>query len=327
MLEWERNPHTCGNVTYSQLDVTAQDGYPLLAGLFLCSMLQAGLFPGQSPSHLRRRCAPYPQVRPVADFIRVCAQITLRTVDYSLIWKHFLNSRVTHYCGAPTVQVRDLLQCLLTRCLTYNDKDWNYEPSQCQATSASDQDDHRGRRTHRSFARPARIQRVPIRSRLRPDVRACLFPLLLESYHSKRTTARLMGPSRATTHSLRGLRFPSRSGPNLSLDRDTPSPPHSRSASFATQPLVRAKSSWMSPATAKRSARSSCAETSSCRATFETPTRPLARSTAVNSTLAISPSGTQTGPCRFKTGRKTLSFQVERYVRATLLFIFYFIFF
>ncbi|KAI0257390.1 acetyl-CoA synthetase-like protein [Lactifluus subvellereus] len=32
-------------------------------------------------------------------------QITLRTVDYSLIWKHFLGSRVTHYCGAPTVQI------------------------------------------------------------------------------------------------------------------------------------------------------------------------------------------------------------------------------
>ncbi|KAJ7487394.1 hypothetical protein B0H11DRAFT_1087726 [Mycena galericulata] len=32
-------------------------------------------------------------------------QITLRTVDYSLIWKHFLNSAVTHYCAAPTVQI------------------------------------------------------------------------------------------------------------------------------------------------------------------------------------------------------------------------------
>jgi hypothetical protein len=32
-------------------------------------------------------------------------QTTLRTVDYSLIWKHFLGSRITHYCGAPTVQV------------------------------------------------------------------------------------------------------------------------------------------------------------------------------------------------------------------------------
>ncbi|KAF7306746.1 putative acyl-activating enzyme 1, peroxisomal [Mycena indigotica] len=32
-------------------------------------------------------------------------QITMRTVDYPTIWKHFLNSSVTHYCGAPTVQV------------------------------------------------------------------------------------------------------------------------------------------------------------------------------------------------------------------------------
>lgn len=33
------------------------------------------------------------------------SQITLRTVSYSLIWKHFLYSGVTHYCGAPTVQI------------------------------------------------------------------------------------------------------------------------------------------------------------------------------------------------------------------------------
>jgi len=32
-------------------------------------------------------------------------QITLRSIDYSVIWKHFLGSRVTHYCGAPTVQI------------------------------------------------------------------------------------------------------------------------------------------------------------------------------------------------------------------------------
>ncbi|KAJ7071215.1 hypothetical protein C8F01DRAFT_1109561 [Mycena amicta] len=32
-------------------------------------------------------------------------QITMRTVDYPTIWKHFLNSSVTHYCGAPTVQI------------------------------------------------------------------------------------------------------------------------------------------------------------------------------------------------------------------------------
>ncbi|KAJ7630745.1 hypothetical protein FB45DRAFT_916461 [Roridomyces roridus] len=33
------------------------------------------------------------------------SQITLRTVEFPLIWKHFLNSGVTHYCGAPTVQI------------------------------------------------------------------------------------------------------------------------------------------------------------------------------------------------------------------------------
>ena len=33
------------------------------------------------------------------------AQITIRTVSYPLIWKHLLHSGVTHYCGAPTVQI------------------------------------------------------------------------------------------------------------------------------------------------------------------------------------------------------------------------------
>ncbi|KAF9270371.1 acetyl-CoA synthetase-like protein [Marasmius fiardii PR-910] len=33
------------------------------------------------------------------------SQITMRTVNYSQIWNHFLNSGVTHYCGAPTVQI------------------------------------------------------------------------------------------------------------------------------------------------------------------------------------------------------------------------------
>lgn len=32
-------------------------------------------------------------------------QITLRTVDYDKIWQHFTHSNVTHYCGAPTVQI------------------------------------------------------------------------------------------------------------------------------------------------------------------------------------------------------------------------------
>ena len=32
-------------------------------------------------------------------------KITLRTVNFTQIWNHLLHSGVTHYCGAPTVQV------------------------------------------------------------------------------------------------------------------------------------------------------------------------------------------------------------------------------
>ncbi|KAL0563709.1 hypothetical protein V5O48_018355, partial [Marasmius crinis-equi] len=32
------------------------------------------------------------------------SQITMRSVDYTAIWKHLMNSGVTHYCAAPTVQ-------------------------------------------------------------------------------------------------------------------------------------------------------------------------------------------------------------------------------
>ncbi|EGN94407.1 hypothetical protein SERLA73DRAFT_188276 [Serpula lacrymans var. lacrymans S7.3] len=42
---------------------------------------------------------------PWANVFAFATQITMRTVDYSQIWKHFLNSGVTHYCGAPTVQI------------------------------------------------------------------------------------------------------------------------------------------------------------------------------------------------------------------------------
>lgn len=42
---------------------------------------------------------------PWANVFACATQITMRSVDYPLIWKHFLNSGVTHYCGAPTVQI------------------------------------------------------------------------------------------------------------------------------------------------------------------------------------------------------------------------------
>ena len=45
---------------------------------------------------------------PWAATFAVSTQITLRNVSYPLIWNHLCNSSVTHYCGAPTVQVKTL---------------------------------------------------------------------------------------------------------------------------------------------------------------------------------------------------------------------------
>ncbi|KAF9569716.1 acetyl-CoA synthetase-like protein [Agrocybe pediades] len=42
---------------------------------------------------------------PWANVFAFATQITLRTVNYSQIWNHFLKSGVTHYCAAPTVQI------------------------------------------------------------------------------------------------------------------------------------------------------------------------------------------------------------------------------
>ncbi|KAF9044854.1 AMP-dependent synthetase and ligase [Hymenopellis radicata] len=42
---------------------------------------------------------------PWSNTFAFATQITLRTVNYPLIWKHFLHSGVSHYCGAPTVQI------------------------------------------------------------------------------------------------------------------------------------------------------------------------------------------------------------------------------
>ncbi|KAE9410941.1 acetyl-CoA synthetase-like protein [Gymnopus androsaceus JB14] len=42
---------------------------------------------------------------PWANTFAFTTQITMRSVNYPLIWKHLLESRVTHYCGAPTVQI------------------------------------------------------------------------------------------------------------------------------------------------------------------------------------------------------------------------------
>ncbi|KIP08879.1 hypothetical protein PHLGIDRAFT_103706 [Phlebiopsis gigantea 11061_1 CR5-6] len=42
---------------------------------------------------------------PWAITLAFATQITLRTVDPSQLWYHFLNSGVSHYCAAPTVQI------------------------------------------------------------------------------------------------------------------------------------------------------------------------------------------------------------------------------
>ncbi|KAJ3719741.1 acetyl-CoA synthetase-like protein [Lentinula raphanica] len=42
---------------------------------------------------------------PWANTFAFTTQIAMRSVDYPTIWKHFSHSNVTHYCGAPTVQI------------------------------------------------------------------------------------------------------------------------------------------------------------------------------------------------------------------------------
>ncbi|KDR85144.1 hypothetical protein GALMADRAFT_233793 [Galerina marginata CBS 339.88] len=42
---------------------------------------------------------------PWTNVFAFAKQVTLRTVNYTQIWNHFLRSGVTHYCAAPTVQI------------------------------------------------------------------------------------------------------------------------------------------------------------------------------------------------------------------------------
>ncbi|TFK30585.1 AMP-dependent synthetase and ligase [Coprinopsis marcescibilis] len=42
---------------------------------------------------------------PWANVFAFATQITLRTVNFTHIWNHLIHSGVTHYCGAPTVQI------------------------------------------------------------------------------------------------------------------------------------------------------------------------------------------------------------------------------
>ncbi|CAE6526419.1 unnamed protein product [Rhizoctonia solani] len=42
---------------------------------------------------------------PWANVFAFATQVTIRAVLNPVIWRHFTESRVTHYCGAPTVQI------------------------------------------------------------------------------------------------------------------------------------------------------------------------------------------------------------------------------
>ncbi|KIY45402.1 acetyl-CoA synthetase-like protein [Fistulina hepatica ATCC 64428] len=42
---------------------------------------------------------------PWANVYACATQVTIRAVSYPVIWRHFYQSGITHYCGAPTVQI------------------------------------------------------------------------------------------------------------------------------------------------------------------------------------------------------------------------------
>src|ERR1700748_694807 len=42
---------------------------------------------------------------PWACTFAMSLQVTIRNVSFPIIWRHFLHSGITHYCGAPTVQI------------------------------------------------------------------------------------------------------------------------------------------------------------------------------------------------------------------------------
>jgi hypothetical protein len=51
-------------------------------------------------------------------------QITLRTVNNTSIWHHLLNSKVSHYCAAPTVQVDQLMLLHIRPAASHECPDW-----------------------------------------------------------------------------------------------------------------------------------------------------------------------------------------------------------
>jgi hypothetical protein len=71
------------------------------------------------------------------------SQITIRSVDYSAIWNHFLNSSVTHYCAAPTVQVSSSSVWLNTaNLILFALADWHCECPRKEEASTTNNGSH-----------------------------------------------------------------------------------------------------------------------------------------------------------------------------------------
>ena len=114
-------------------------------------------------------------------------QICLRSVSYPLIWNHLFNSGVTHYCGAPTVQVRvarlsggfiiigvaELTEIVPKRTQTppaHTDR--ALQRARSTASPKASHRDYCGLRADRAPHRRAREDQHQARARVRPDVRA-----------------------------------------------------------------------------------------------------------------------------------------------------------
>ncbi len=52
----------------------------------------------------------HPSFRSTLAYGYTYIQLIIRNVDYDTIWNHIINSNVTHYCAAPTVQVKSYHQ-------------------------------------------------------------------------------------------------------------------------------------------------------------------------------------------------------------------------
>lgn len=98
-------------------------------------------------------------------------------MNNQLIWKHLLHSGVTHYCGAPTVQVcagRYGLQCID---LWDHSVDWHCEPPTCEATWSSYYDNRRRLRPNCTPNRRIRQEEHKCRACIRFNVSLASFLL------------------------------------------------------------------------------------------------------------------------------------------------------